>query len=242
MRSVAIIPVFREAGKVGRVLERFEPGSVDQICLVLDNPDDQITGEIEESIGRSKVPVSIIKNPERKGIGYAIREGYEYALSHNFNLIIVMAGNGKDDPREITRLTEPIIRGDYDYVQGSRFLPGGRREKTPLLRGIFSRSFPFFWTLLTGVHCTEVTNGFRAYKASILQDSRIDVWQPWLDGYELEYYLHYKALTLRYRFTERPVTKTYSHVGRKGYSHISPFRDWWQIIGPMFLLRLGVRH
>src|SRR5437867_2815001 len=81
MRSVAIIPVFREAGKVGRVLERFEPGSVDQICLVLDNPDDQITSEIEESIGRSKVPVSIIKNPERKGIGYAIREGYEYALS-----------------------------------------------------------------------------------------------------------------------------------------------------------------
>jgi len=242
MRSVAIIPVFREAGKVGRVLERFEPGSVDQICLVLDNPDDQITSEIEESIGRSKVPVSIIKNPERKGIGYAIREGYEYALSHNFNLIIVMAGNGKDDPREIRRLTEPIIRGDYDYVQGSRFLPGGRREKTPLLRGIFSRSFPFFWTLLTGVHCTEVTNGFRAYKASILQDSRIDVWQPWLDGYELEYYLHYKALTLRYRFTERPVTKTYSHVGRRGYSHISPFRDWWQIVGPMFLLRLGVRH
>src|SRR5947199_330655 len=128
MRSLAIIPVFREAGKVGRVLERFEPGSVDQICLVLDNPDDQIT------------------------------------------------------------------------------------------------------------------NGIRAYKASILQDSRIDVWQPWLDGYELEYYLHYKALTLRYRFTERPVTKTYSHVGRRGYSHISPFRDWWQIVGPMFLLRLGVRH
>src|SRR6266540_625850 len=242
MRSVAIIPVYREIGKVGRVLERFERGSVDEICLVLDNPNESITAEIEESAKRTQVPIRIVKNLERKGIGFAIKEGYEYALSNGFELIVVMAGNGKDDPKEIPRLTEPILKGNYDYVQGSRFLPGGRREKTPILRGIFSRSFPFFWTMVTGVHCTEVTNGFRAYKASILTDSRIDVWQPWLDGYELEYYLHYKALTLKYKFTERPVTKTYSHSGRRGYSHISPLKDWWQIVGPMFLLRLGVRH
>src|SRR5436309_13317813 len=106
MRSVAIILVFREAGKVGRVLERFEPGSVDQICLVFDNPDDQITSEIEESIGRSKVSVSIIKNPERKGIGYAIREGYEYVLSHNFNMIIVKGDNVIVYVKECTRLSE----------------------------------------------------------------------------------------------------------------------------------------
>jgi len=242
MRSIAIVPVFREVGRIGRVLEKFKPGSVDEICLTLDSPNGSIRAEIEESRKRTHVPVTIIENPDRKGVGHAIREGYDYALSHGFDLIIVMAGNGKDDPREISRLIDPILRGDFDYVQGSRFLPGGRPEKTPLLRGIFSRAFPLFWTLLTGVRCTEVTNGFRAYKASILTDPRVNVWQSWLDGYELEYYLHYKALTLRYRFTERPVTKTYSHIGKRGYSHISPLRDWWQIVGPMFLLRLGVRH
>jgi dolichol-phosphate mannosyltransferase len=242
MRSIAIIPVYREIGKIGRVLERFEAGSVDEICLVLDDPNELITREIEESAKRAQVPVQIIKNPQRNGIGYAIKGGYQYALSQGFDLIVVMAGNGKDDPKEIPRLTAPILKESYDYVQGSRFLPGGRREKTPLLRGIFSRSFPFFWTILTGHHCTEVTNGFRAYKASLLRDPRVNVWQSWLDGYELEYYLHYKALTLGYKFTERPVTKTYSQYGKRGYSHISPMKDWWQIVGPMFLLRLGVRH
>lgn len=242
MKSIAIIPVYREIGKIGRVLERFETDSVDEICLVLDNPNELITEEIRESAKRTHVPVHLVENPERKGIGFAIREGYEYALSHGFDLIVVMAGNGKDDPKEIPRLTEPILSEGYDYVQGSRFLPGGRREKTPLLRGIFSRSFPFFWTMLTGVRCTEVTNGFRAYKSSLLRDPRVDVWQTWLDGYELEYYLHYKALTLHYKFTERPVSKTYSQYGKRGYSHISPMRDWWQIVGPMFLLRLGVKH
>jgi len=176
----------------------------------------------------------------REGIGHAIRQGYEYALSNGFGLIVVMAGNGKDDPQEIPRLTEPILKNGYDYVQGSRFLPGGRRVRNPFLRRIFTRAFPWLWTFITGVHCTDVTNGFRAYRAAILKDPKIDVWQEWLDNYQLEYYLHYKVLTLGFKFLERPVSKTYPE-GRGGYTRISPLRDWWQIIGPIVLLRIGAK-
>ena len=242
MRRVAIIPVYREVGKIGRVIERFGPDSVDQIYLVVDNPNAAILAEIESSTKQTTVPIRIIENPVRKGIGYAIKQGYTSALSEGVDIIVVMAGNGKDDPREIPRLTSPIIRDGFDYVQGSRFLPGGRGERTPFLRGIFTRLFPFAWTLLTGVHCTEVTNGFRAYRAAVLQDPEVNVWQEWLNGYELEYYLHYKVLTLGYRFTERPVSKTYSQTQKRGYSHISPLKDWRQIVTPIVLLRLGARH
>jgi dolichol-phosphate mannosyltransferase len=242
MRRLAIIPVYREVGKIGTVIERFTPESVNEVCLVVDDPDEAILKEITESRSRTRVPLTIIENRARNGIGFAIKEGYRYALSHGFDLIVVMAGNGKDDPREIPRLTEPISRNGYDYVQGSRFLPGGRGEKTPFLRRIFTRLFPFAWTFLTGVRCTEVTNGFRAYRASILENPEINIWQDWLNGYELEYYLHYKVLTLGYRFTERPVSKIYSHTKRESYSHISPLRDWQQIVGPVVLLRLGARR
>jgi dolichol-phosphate mannosyltransferase len=242
MRRLAIIPVYREKGKIGTVIERFTPQSVDEVCLVVDDPDEEILREIDESREKTSVPITIIENPARNGIGFAIKEGYRYALSHGFELIIVMAGNGKDDPREIPRLTDPITKNNYDYVQGSRFLPGGKGERTPFLRRIFTRLFPFAWTFLTGVRCTEVTNGFRAYRSTILADPRINIWQEWLNGYELEYYLHYKVLTLGYRFTERPVSKIYSHAKRESYSHISPLKDWQQIVGPIVLLRLGARH
>ncbi len=242
MRTVAILPVYREIGKIGRVIERFESGSVDEVCLVVDDPNQSILNEIEESKHRINVPVSIIENPTRGGIGYAIKEGYRHALSNGADIIVVMAGNGKDDPRELHRLTQPILEDGLDYVQGSRFLPGGSKEKTPFLRGIFSRLFPFAWTLLTGVRVTEVTNGFRAYRSSVLLDPEINVWQDWLNGYELEYYLHYKVLTLHYKFTERPVSKTYSHMQKRKHSHISVWRDWRQIVGPVVLLRIGVRH
>jgi dolichol-phosphate mannosyltransferase len=241
MRRLAIIPVYREIGKIGTVIERFTFESVDEVCLVVDDPDEKILEEIDESRRRTQVPITIIENPRRNGVGFAIKKGYQHALSHGFDLIVVMAGSGKDDPREISRLTEPISENGFDYVQGSRFLPGGRGEKTPFLRRIFTRLFPFAWTFLTGVRCTEVTNGFRAYRASILENPEINIWQDWLNGYELEYYLHYKALTLGYKFAERPVSKDYTTIRKGKYSHISPFKDWWQIVGPIFLLKLGVR-
>jgi dolichol-phosphate mannosyltransferase len=240
-KSLAIIPIYGEASSIGKVLERFETGFVDEICLVADKPSPSTLDRVEKARQEISVPIHLIHNPERKGIGYAIRQGYSHALENKFDLIVVMAGNGKDDPKEIPRLTTPILKEGLDYVQGSRFLPGGRRQKNPFLRSIFTRLFPMVWTSMTGVHCTEVTNGFRAYKSSILDDPRINVWQSWLDNYELEYYLHYKALTLGYKFAERPVSKDYTEIRKGKYSHISPLRDWWQIVGPVFLLKLGVK-
>jgi dolichol-phosphate mannosyltransferase len=113
--------------------------------------------------------------------------------------------------------------------------------KNPFLRGVFSRLYPFFWTLLTDVRCTDVTNGFRAYKLKIFSDRRINIWQGWLDSYELEYYIHYKVLALGYKMKEVPVSKVYSYSHKGGYSNISPFRDWWKIVGPLVYLTLGVK-
>ena len=122
MRRVAIIPVYREVGKIGRVIERFAPDSVDQIYLIVDNPNAAILAEIESSRKQTTVPIRIIENPVRKGIGYAIKQGYTSALSEGTDIIVVMAGNGKDEPKETPRLTTPIIQDGFDYVQGSRFL------------------------------------------------------------------------------------------------------------------------
>jgi len=239
--KVAVIPVYNDAGNIGKVLVKFEDKLVDEICIVVDCPTRDILDEIKKASAKIGTPVHVIRNSERKGIGYAIREGIEYALGNGYDIAVVMAGNNKDDPREIPRLLTPILKEDYDYVQGSRFLPGGRRVKNPFLRGVFSRLFPFFWTLLTNVRCTDVTNGFRACKLKIFSDKRIDIWQGWLDCYELEYYVHFKVLTLGYKTKEVPVSKVYPYRHKGGYSNISPFRDWWKIVGPLVYLKLGVR-
>jgi len=242
LKKIVIIPVYNDRGNIVKVLAKFKDKIVDEICIVADCLTKDDLDEIRRASSKIRTSVHVIRNGERKGVGYAIREGIEYALDKGYDVALVMAGNNKDDPREAPRLLAPILKEGYDYVQGSRFLPGGKRVKNPLLRGVFSRFFPFFWTLFTNVRCTDVTNGFRAYKLKIFWDKRINIQQSWLDGYQLEYYIHYKVLTLGYKTKEVPVSKIYPYRHKGGYSSISPIRDWWKIVGPLIYLKFGVKE
>lgn len=241
LSKLVIIPVHKEIGKIGKVLRKFKGSKVDEICLVLDFPTDSILDEIEASTHEISVPIHMIKNGVKKGVGNALRDGIMYALEKGFDIVVVMAGNNKDDPREIPNLLAPIIEEDYDYVQGSRFMDGGVSKKNPIFRKIFSRFYPYMWSLLTNNHFTEITNGFRAYKSLIFYDPRINIFQSWLDHYGLEYYIHYKVSTLGYKIKEVPVSKVYPYSHRGGYSNINPLKDWWDIISPLIYLKIGAR-
>jgi dolichol-phosphate mannosyltransferase len=242
IRVGVIIPVYGESDSVIWILSHFPSGSVNTICLVIDMPLRSFMGAIRERAGQVGIRVHLIKNPRRMGIGYSIRQGLDYLQHTRHDVAVVMAGNGKDDPSEISRLIEPVASGEYDYVQGSRYLLGGRRVRTPLFRMAFNRIFPALWSMITGKRCTDVTNGYRCYRLDLIRDSRVNLNQSWLDGYSLEYYLHYKALTLRYRTREVPVSKIYPYRNRGGYSKIQPLKDWWPILSPLILLFLGVKE
>jgi dolichol-phosphate mannosyltransferase len=240
-RKIAIIPSYRNTDQLLKVIAGFDRDTVDTICIIIDCATISDRQLVEKTEAAIEIPIHLITSQKRRGIGLAIREGIEYATKEKFDIAIIMAGNGKDQPQEIERLIDPITRQGYDYVQGSRFLPGGRPINNPFLRRMFSRLYPFAWTLATKINCTDITNGFRAYRLSIFNDPRINIRQNWLEGYQLEYYIQYKALTLGYRVTEVPVSKIYPFSNKGGYSKISPFRDWWTIVSPLIYLKLRIR-
>jgi dolichol-phosphate mannosyltransferase len=185
----------------------------------------------------------VIRAETNGGIGASVKRFLHYAKEHGYEVVVLMAGNNKDDPAEIPRLLQPILGEGYDYVQGSRYLPGGCARNLPLFRQIMVRIHALIYRVLTGFPCTDALNGFRAYKISVVfNDPRINVWQGWLDRYEYESYLHYKVLKLGYKVKEVPVTKSYQHFrpGMK-YSHIRPVVDWWNIMRPLVYLVLGLR-
>jgi len=156
--------------------------------------------------------------------------------------VCVLAGNDKDDPREASKLLEQIRANGADYVQGSRFAPGGAHENTPAFRHVMVQVHAKMFRVLTGFKGTDALNGFRAYRVSLFDDPNIDVFQPWLEKYELETYLHYKALKQGYKIAEVGVSKTYPPKrGRGKYSHIRPILDWWKILRPLPMLMLGIK-
>lgn len=241
-RIGVVIPVYGDSDSICRVLDNFIEGSVNTICLVVDIPLRSVMEKIRDAATQTGITVHIVKNPTRTGVGSALLQGLRYLMETGHDIAVIMAGNGKDNPIEIERLTGPVLRGECDYVQGSRYLPGGAWVRMPFTRRIFNRLYPFVWTAIAGKRCSDVTNGFRCYRLSILKDPRINLNQSWLRGYSLEYYLHYKAITLGSNVKEVPVSKVYPFGHRGGYSRIQPLKDWWPIISPLILLSLGVRE
>jgi len=186
---------------------------------------------------------SLIRHETNRGIGAAIKTAIRHGRARGYATIVIMAGNGKDDFREVPRLLAPIEDGSADYVQGSRFLEGGAFENLPLGRLVLLQFHAILFTLVTRRKTTDASNGFRAYRLSLFDDPRIDIEQDWLDRYELETYIHLKVHWLGYRVKEVAVSKTYppKAAGLK-YSHIRPFIDWWSILRPILLLMFRIRR
>jgi len=241
--KVLVVPVaFNEKIKLCNVIERFlksrMPPQADYL-IVDDGSDD---GTTEMIAGYKTQGVVSVKHPKRCGVGAAIRTGIKYARTHGYEIIVIMAGNDKDNPEEIPQLLEPIVRDGYDLVQGSRYLGQvGSGGQMPFYRKLATRLHPLVFSLFTGRTLTDTTNGFRAMRLSIFSDERINLDQAWLDTYELEPYILWKVITLGYKFKETFVTKIYPPKKLGGYTKMIPILSWWSILKPLFYLRLGIK-
>lgn len=237
MRVLALPVAHNEEKKIGSVLERFRPVSCITELILLDDASTDGTRKVAEAMG-----VKVLTQPVRSGVGAAIRRGIHYAEENGFDILVIVAGNDKDRPEEITRLVQPIIDDGFDFIQGSRYLPGGNFGNMPLYRQLMTRYVhPFLFSLITGRRITDSTNGFRAMRIAVFHDARIAIDQTWLDQYELEPYLFYKFIKLGYRVKEVPVTKIYPPKAL-GYTKMKPITGWWSILRPIFLLGLGIKR
>jgi dolichol-phosphate mannosyltransferase len=232
-RILLVLPALNEAGKIGRTIEKVPPGMVDEILLVDDFSTDG-TGEEAAAMG-----AKVIRHPKNMGVGAAIRTGIYYAADHGFDVIVVAASDDQDVPAEIPRLLEPIDEGKAEFVQGSRYIRGGKRVRHPLSRTIMTWSYSVMFSVLALHPVTDGTNGFRAFLTKTALSFPLD--QEWLDRYELEPYLYFRCLQ-RGVVAEVPVTKVYPAQRKVGYTKMRPFRDWWRIFRPLLFLRLGIRH
>jgi dolichol-phosphate mannosyltransferase len=233
---------FNERIKLRNVIERFLKSRIHNKVdyLVMDDgSDDGTTEMIAEYKSQG---VQTIKHAKRSGVGAAIRTAIEHARKNGYEIIVIMAGNDKDNPEEIPRLLHPIIDEGFDVVQGSRYLGKvGAGGQMPFYRKIATRLHPWVFSLFTGRHLTDTTNGFRAIRLSLFDDKRISLHQEWLDTYELEPYIIWKTVTLGHKYKEVFVTKIYPPKQGTGYTKMIPIISWWSILKPLFYLRLGIK-
>ena len=230
-----VIPALNEAGKIGRVLDKF-PSDGRFEAIVVDDGSTDGTGDEARAHGAAVV----IRHDERGGVGAAIRDGWLCAIERQRPYVALLSGDDQHEPGELLGAFAALEAAGADYVQGSRWRPGGRVVGATGGRGLGTRIYSIAFSVLSGRRITDATNGFRIFRTSILADPRVRIEQSWLDSYDLEPYVLYKAIRGGYKVIEHPCTVIYHAT--EGYTKMRGMRDWWRLFRPALLLRTGVKR
>jgi dolichol-phosphate mannosyltransferase len=162
----ALVPL---AEKIDRVMKQI--ASPYRILVVNDGSRDR-TAEIVEDLKRNYA-IDLITHKYNRGLGETIRDGLEYIaeVATPGDIVVRMDCDDTHDPAYIPSMVEKIREG-YEVVITSRYAPGGgqvgvdwyRRTISRIANLLMKTCFP-----LPGIW--EYTCGFRAYRASLIQDA-----------------------------------------------------------------------
>jgi dolichol-phosphate mannosyltransferase len=230
-----VIPALNEAGKIGRVLDKM-PRDGRFEAIVVDDGSTDGTGDEARAHGAAVV----LRHDVRGGVGAAIRDGWLCGVERGRPYLALLSGDDQHVPEELLGAFETLLARNADYVQGSRWRPGGQVVGNTGGRGLGTRVYSIAFSILSGRRVTDATNGFRIFRSSILETPGINIEQPWLDSYDLEPYVLYKAIRGGFSVIEHPVTVVYHDV--EGYTKMRGIRDWWRLFRPALLLRTGIKR
>lgn len=234
-----VIPVINEGERIrsqlGRILAHGP--AVDVIVADGGSTDGSLDHDFLRAAG---VRALLVKRSPGK-VGAQLRMAYAVALDEGYSGIVTMDGNGKDGVEAIDLFLAKLREG-YDYVQGSRYVPGGNAINTPLERKLAGKLIHAPVLSLAGRRrYTDTTNGFRAYSRRYLEDPRVNPFRAVFDRYQLLFYLTVRAGQLGFRVTEVPVTRAYP-LNEPPPSKIGGFRGKAEHLLEVLEVALGRYH
>ena len=194
-RLVTVSPAYNEAENVAAVIKSI-PQMVEGyhvIPLVVSDGSVDRTADVARDAG-----ALVAELPIRRGGGLALRVGYDIALKLDAEIVVTLDADGQHLAEELPIVIGPIVRGEADYVNGSRLL--GDFEKESTIRHLGVHFFSWLVTILTGRRVTDISSGYRAARADLLRDLALEQDQFWTSEILIE------ALRHRARITEVPIT------------------------------------
>lgn len=125
-RPFVVVPCLNEAQAIAGLLAGVLAHCRD--VIVIDDGSSDGTADIVATL-----PVTLIRHPERRGKGEALRAGFREALRRGASGVLTMDGDGQHDPADIPRILAAARRFPGALVIGARMLerehqPQGRRR------------------------------------------------------------------------------------------------------------------
>lgn len=159
-------------GVLERIAVSIKP-EFDYETLVIDDASKDRTFALTSAYAKAhpEHKITALYNPINQGYGGNQQIGYQYAVENDFDVVILLHGDGQYPPEFMNKLAAPIFSGDYDVMMGSRMvikndaLKGGM----PLYKWIGNQILTKVENILLKQNLSEYHTGFRAYKVDALR-------------------------------------------------------------------------
>ena len=203
-KTIIVMPVANEQETMGQVIEEILALPYDNLHLypVIDSYSKDKTEEIirsYENTGR----VKCVFYEKSTGVISCYMEGYRQAIRDGAEFVIEMDGGGSHKPSEIPQFIQKLEEG-YDCVWGSRFIKGGGLVNDPLYRRLLSGGGTFLSNLVLNTKLKDMTSGFEAFKAEVLDKFDFDKFLSKGHMYQTEmrfYCRNYKTIEVPIHYT-----------------------------------------
>lgn len=202
------IPAFNEAKSITDIIIKAKQYG-DEVIVYDDGSSDD-TSQVATSAG-----ASVIRNPENKGYGVAIRSLFQVAKEKDADIMVTLDSDGQHNPDQISELIAPLKQG-YDLVIGSRYLRNDDKVKVPRLRSLGIRTITKLTQSASYKGITDSQSGFRAYNKTAL--SVINLFQ---DGMSVSTEILLRASEKKLSIIEVPITINYDLADTSTHNPLS---------------------
>jgi glycosyltransferase involved in cell wall biosynthesis len=161
-----ILPAYNEEISIGSMVHLVR-SYADKVIVVDDGSSDR-TADVARKAG-----AEVIVHGVNRGKGGALKTGFETAVILGADIIVTIDSDGQHNPAEIPRLVAPIIEGEAEMVNGSRYITG-LKKSTPAYRRIGQAILDRFTNINSGLKITDSQSGFRAFAASTFKHFRFN--------------------------------------------------------------------
>ena len=204
--NVVIIPTFNEKENITITIDKISILKTKFDIIVVDDNSPDKTGEIVKKIIESKkynFNIYLLERSNKKGLGSAYIEGFDYAISKKYSYIFQLDADGSHNPKDLEVLQNQISKNKLDVVIGSRYIKGITVVNWPIERVLLSYFANRYVNIVTGIRVKDTTGGFNGYSLFALKN--ILKYNIMFEGYAFQIQLKFIATKLNFIIKEIPI-------------------------------------
>ena len=180
-RVLIFVVAYQAETTIVGVLDRIpELPDYETEVLIIDDSSSDATYALSETLrrlGNYRHRLTVLVNPVNQGYGGNQKLGYHYAIKNQFDIVVLLHGDGQYAPEILPDILNPLAQEEADVVLGSRMLVAKNALKggMPVYKFVGNKVLTWYQNLVLKSSLSEFHTGYRAYAVNLLRRIPFDL-------------------------------------------------------------------